>query len=109
YRILKPGGVLLATFPGISQIARNDMDRWGEYWRFTSLSARKVFAEFFPEDRITVQAFGNILTAIALLHGLLATELRNEELDYHDRDYEVLITVRAIKPAGSVGSCAANL
>src|SRR5262249_31544196 len=33
YRILKPGGVLLATFPGISQIARYDMEHWGEYWR----------------------------------------------------------------------------
>ena len=29
YRALKPGGVLLATFPGISQISRYDMDRWG--------------------------------------------------------------------------------
>jgi hypothetical protein len=25
-------------------------------------------------------------------------ELRREELDYHDRDYEMLITVRAMKP-----------
>jgi len=32
---LKAGGVLLATFPGISQISRYDMDRWGDYWRFT--------------------------------------------------------------------------
>ena len=46
YRILKPGGVLLATGNGISQIARWDMDHWGEYWRFTSLSARKLFTGF---------------------------------------------------------------
>jgi hypothetical protein len=37
-------------------------------------------------------------TAIAFLHGLVSAELRREELDYHGPYYEVLITVRAIKP-----------
>jgi SAM-dependent methyltransferase len=98
HRILKPGGVLLATFPGISQIARYDMEHWGEFWRLTTLSSCKLFAEFFPENCVTVQAFGNILTTIAFLHGLVSAELRREELDCHDRDYEMLITVRARKP-----------
>jgi SAM-dependent methyltransferase len=47
YRALKNNGVLLATFPGITQISRYDMDRWGDYWRFTSLSARRLFEEVF--------------------------------------------------------------
>jgi SAM-dependent methyltransferase len=98
YRILKPGGVLLATFPGISQICRKDMEQWGDYWRLTSVSSRLVFAEFFPEDCISVHAYGNVFTSIALLHGLLSTELRKDELDYHDPDYEMLITVKAMKP-----------
>jgi ubiquinone/menaquinone biosynthesis C-methylase UbiE len=98
YRLLKPGGVLLATFPGISQIARYDMEHWGEYWRFTTLSGRMLFAAVFPEDCLTVQAYGNVYSATAFLHGLLASELRREDLDYHDRDYEVLITIRARKP-----------
>jgi SAM-dependent methyltransferase len=42
YRILKPGGVLLATIPGISQVARYDMERWGEYWRFTTRSVENL-------------------------------------------------------------------
>ena len=33
--IAEPGGSLLLTVPGISQIARYD-DHWGDYWRFTS-------------------------------------------------------------------------
>jgi SAM-dependent methyltransferase len=86
YRILKPGGVLLATFPGISQISRYDMDRWGDYWRFTTLSALRLFEEVFPPEHVTVEAHGNVLTAIAFLHGLAAEELRQEELDYHDPD-----------------------
>ena len=98
YRILKPDGILLATFPGISQISRYDMDRWGDYWRFTSASARRLFAEVFPAAQVTVEAHGNVLTALTFLHGLAVEELRQEELDSHDPDYEVVITVRAMKP-----------
>ena len=98
YRILKPGGVLLATMPGISQISRYDMDRWGDYWRFTTLSARRLFQEIFPQSNVTVRAYGNVLTAVAFLEGLAVSELKREELDHLDADYELLIAVRAVKP-----------
>lgn len=98
YRILKPGGVLLATFNGISKIARYDMDHWGEYWRFTTLSAHKLFTEVFPESTVTVRSYGNVLVAIAYLEGLVSSELQREELDYRDPDYEVLVVLRAVKP-----------
>ena len=97
YRILRPGGVL-ATFPGICQIIRYDMDRWGDYWRLTSLAARRLFEEALPPAGVRVEAYGNVLAAIAFLHGLGAEELRREELDHRDPDYEVSITVRAVKP-----------
>jgi glycosyltransferase involved in cell wall biosynthesis len=97
YRILKPGGVLLTTFAGISQISRSDMDSWGEYWRFTTNSARKLFAGFFPSQSLDVTAYGNVFAVTAFLHGLATEELRQEELDYCDPDYEMLITVRAVK------------
>ncbi len=98
FRALKPGGVLLVTFAGISQISRYDMDRWGDYWRFTSLSAQRLFTEVFPAENITVEAHGNVLVAISFLQGLSVQELSQEEFDYHDPDYELSITVRAVKP-----------
>lgn len=97
YYALKPGGILLATFPGISQISRYDMDHWGDYWRFTTLSAKRIFGDIFQPENVEVKAYGNVLSAIAFLHGLSAEELKQKELDYHDPDYEVLITVRAVK------------
>ncbi len=102
HRILKPTGVLLATFPGICQISRYDMDRWGDYWRFTSLSARRLFEEIFPAGNVTIEVYGNVLSAISFLHGLAAEELKQEELDYPDPDYEVLITARAVKPEATL-------
>ena len=99
HRILKSGGTVLATFPGISQIPRYDMDHWGDYWRFTSLSARLLFEETFGLDNVYVEAYGNVLTAIAFLHGLASKELEKKEFDYRDPDYEVIIAVRAVKSA----------
>ena len=97
YRILKPEGVLLASFPVISQICRYDMDRWGDYWRFTDGSIRRLLGDIFTPEKVTVQAHGNILAAISFLHGLAAHELRPPELEHHDPDYQILITARAVK------------
>ncbi len=97
WRILKPGGILLATFPGINKIDRYGMRHWGEHWRFTTLSAKRVFGEAFPSKSVKVMAYGNILTAIAFLHGLAAEELKQKELDYCDPEYELLITGRGVK------------
>ncbi|VEN75404.1 Methyltransferase [Candidatus Desulfarcum epimagneticum] len=94
---LKPGGVLLATFPGISQISRYDMDRWCDYWRFTDASAAKLFGDVFGGEQVTVATHGNVLAACAFLHGLASGELKPRELDHHDPDYQVLIGVRAVK------------
>jgi SAM-dependent methyltransferase len=97
HRVLRPGGVVLATVPGISQIVRRDMDAWGDYWRFTSLSARSLFEEAFPGGVVEVEAHGNVLAAAAFLYGLSSEELKPEERDHLDPDYEVLITIRAVK------------
>lgn len=97
YSALKPGGVLLATFPGISQISRYDMDRWGDYWRFTDASARRLFGHVFGDEQVTITTYGNVLVACAFLQGLAAEELKPKELNYHDPDYQLLITVRAEK------------
>ena len=101
YRMLSPNGMLLATLPGISQISRYDMDRWGDLWRFTNLSAKRLFEESFGAGNVTVQSYGNVLTAIALLEGLAPAELTPEELDYLDHDYQMLIAVRAVKAGGA--------
>lgn len=97
HRMLKPGGVLLLTIPGISQISRYDMDRWGDYWRFTLASAQRLFTEVFPEDSVRIETYGNVLAATAFLHGLSVEELTEDELDDSDPDYEVTIAIRAMK------------
>jgi len=98
-RALRPGGTLLATFPGITQISRYDMDRWGDYWRLTRLSAERLFEEVCPGDAVDVQSFGNAATATAMINGLAVEELPSAMFEEHDPDYEVTIAV-ALHKAG---------
>jgi hypothetical protein len=95
--MLKDGGVALVTVAGISQISRYDMDRWGDYWRFTDLSIKKAFEEVFGEGNVDVETYGNVLTTTAFLQGIAAEELTQEELFYKDKDYQMTITIKAIK------------
>lgn len=96
HRILKPGGVLLATFPGISPT--HDAE-WKEnwYWTFTVPSARRLFGDVFSASNIKLMTFGNVLSAVSFLHGLAAEELTQEELDFQHAGFEVTIAVRAAK------------
>ncbi|MGH2536478.1 MAG: class I SAM-dependent methyltransferase [Candidatus Promineifilaceae bacterium] len=104
YRLLKAGGVLLATAPGISQISRYDMDRWGDYWRLTSASAARLFGSAFSNGQVEISAYGNVLAATAFLHGLSAEELRPDELAQRDPDYQLLIAIRARKAGVQAGA-----
>jgi SAM-dependent methyltransferase len=94
-RALRPGGSVLATLPGISQVSRYDMDRWGDFWRFTDLSARRLFETAFEGDRVAVRTHGCVGSACAFLHGLAAEELDSALLEAVDPDYQVLVTVVA--------------
>jgi SAM-dependent methyltransferase len=99
HRILKPGGTLLCTATGISQISRNDMDRWGDYWRLTSAAARRLFDPVFGPAHVQVTTYGNVLAATAFLHALASSELTRAELDAHDDDYEFVVAIKATRTA----------
>jgi SAM-dependent methyltransferase len=102
HHCLKPGGVALITVPGISKVSRYDMERWGYYWSFTTGSIEKLLSESFPRDHLMIEAYGNVLTSIAFLHGLATQDLSKKELDYCDPDYQLLITVRAVRPFSEI-------
>lgn len=100
YRILKPGGVLLCTSPGITQVADPGWNHtW--YWSLTELSANRLFGCYFPPGNVDVRAFGNVLSATAFLQGLAERELRPSELNVFDPEYPVVVSIVARK--GGVG------
>jgi len=96
FRILKPGGSLLLTVPGITSI---DAGEWKStwYWAFTDISIKRILEETFDVDNIIVDAFGNILTATAFLYGMGLQEVSKNKLDYYDPSYQVTISAIATK------------
>lgn len=97
YKMLKHGGVLLATVSGLSQISRYDMDRWGDYWRFTDLSLKKI-AEETGFSEVQIKNYGNALAATAFIQGIAIEDLTNVRLlDEHDDNYQVTLGLVAVK------------
>lgn len=96
YRILKPGGTLLLTVPGITPI---DRDEWKDiwYWSFTDKSLKKMMPEAFPGGYIEVNSFGNVFVATAFLYGMGLPEVEKTKLDFNDPQFQVIITVTATK------------
>lgn len=97
WHMLRKDGVALITVAGLCQISRYDMDRWGDYWRFTDLSLSKLLAKQFGTENVYVETYGNVLTATSLIQGLCAEELEQKELFYQDKDYQVMIAARVKK------------
>ncbi|MEX2382394.1 MAG: methyltransferase domain-containing protein [Opitutales bacterium] len=96
FRILKPGGVLLLTVPGISQMDYKALGHtW--HWSFTQASMQRLLEENFGNRDLKVESQGNVLAATAQLHGIATEELTAGELDTQDPDYQVLITARVVK------------
>jgi glycosyltransferase involved in cell wall biosynthesis len=96
HRALAPGGVVLVTVPGISQIDRGE---WGSswFWSFTTMSLKRLFAECFGPDEVLTEHHGNVFAATAFLQGLAVEEVQTAQLDPLDRSYPVIVGARARK------------
>jgi SAM-dependent methyltransferase len=92
---LRPGGVLLLTVPGISQI---DRGQWGDSWcwTFTTVSIHKLFEPHFGAE-LEIKSHGNVFAATAFLQGVALEEVDRAKLDIYDPAYPVIITLRAKK------------
>ena len=97
HRILVPGGVLLATAPGLTKISPIEDAAYGEWWHYTARSLGRLAAEAFGDANVEVESFGNVLAATGFLYGLAASDLDPDEVHVHDPLFEVVIGLRATK------------
>lgn len=95
WRMLKPGGVLLATLPCVSRVCL-EYGPSGDLWRVTPAGARQLFARRFGSD-VHVTIYGNALSTSAFTLGLGGPEVEPGELDWADPYNPTLVGVRAAK------------
>ena len=96
HRILKPGGVLLATVPCMSKVDQG-YGKNKDFWRFTDSGCKLMFGEVFGSDQVDVHPYGNVLSSIAFLTGAAYEELTQKELDYFDSSFQLVLGIRAVK------------
>ncbi len=98
HRALAPGGVVLVTAPGISQIDRGE---WGNtwFWSFTPAALERLFGEVFAPADVMIERHGNVFAATAFLQGLAVEEVDTADLDPIDHAYPVITGLRARKRA----------
>jgi peptidoglycan/xylan/chitin deacetylase (PgdA/CDA1 family)/glycosyltransferase involved in cell wall biosynthesis/SAM-dependent methyltransferase len=95
-RMLRPGGVLLATAPTVNRV---DVDAGvdGDFWRLTEASGRRLLAAEFPLDAFEVVVYGNVKVCTAFLQGLSVQEMTTADLDHHDPAFPLVVAMRAVK------------
>lgn len=96
HRLLRPGGALLATFPGISQISDQN---WGGTWcwGWSRGQAEALLADAFPGGRVTVRTLGNRYSAVAFLQGMVVEEIPAAHLDRDGEGFAFLLAATAIR------------
>lgn len=96
YEALQPGGVLLVTVPGISQIDRGE---WGAawYWSLTPAAVSRLLDQSCPGASVQVEQHGNVYAATAFLQGVAVEELDRRNMDHRDSAYPVIVTARVVK------------
>jgi len=96
HRMIRPGGVLLASVPSVSRLAPvYGLER--DYWRFTRASCAELFGRAFGAGNVSIRSYGNVRTATAFLSGLASEELSRRALDVQDDYFPLIIAIRAVK------------
>jgi SAM-dependent methyltransferase len=88
-RIVRPGGVILATVPVFVPLTPDAVD----YWHASADGWRVIASRSWPDCEIHVDSYGNCLAAAAAMYGVAAEELNDDELDAADPRYPVLVTI----------------
>jgi SAM-dependent methyltransferase len=88
-RVIRPGGVILATTAALMPLMGDVPD----YWHASAAGWRELADKVWPGCDVRIEQHGNCLAAVAAMLGLAFEELDPSELDVNDPRYPVLVTV----------------
>lgn len=95
-RIMKSGGVLLATLPSLSRIdVASGVGR--DFWRWTPAGAKYAFSKYFNKEKLEVEGWGNVLVGTGFWVGMAQNDLKKTQMDYWDPNFPILVSIKAQK------------
>jgi SAM-dependent methyltransferase len=95
FRVLKPGGTLLATLPALSRIdCQSGVE--GDFWRFTKAGTEVLF-KADGWQKTNIQNYGNCRSGLYFLAGVSQEEASEKILTKTDENFPLIITVVALK------------
>jgi peptidoglycan/xylan/chitin deacetylase (PgdA/CDA1 family)/SAM-dependent methyltransferase len=94
-RILRPGGVLLLTAPGITQGVPSNEGAF--HWSFFPPGLKQVLSAHFETNKLLLQSHGNAGLAASFLMGLTTSDVPADLLSIEDPEYPIVVTARAVK------------
>jgi SAM-dependent methyltransferase len=95
-RVLKPGGVILATCAAFVPLIPDGPD----YWHSSAAGWQEITQRTWPGCEVRVNSHGNCLVAVAAMMGLAVEEISAEELTVNDPRFPVVVTLWCRKPVG---------
>lgn len=93
-RVIKPGGVILATTATFMPLNPDSPD----YWRLSADGWKEIAEKVWPGCQVEIEGHGNCLVAVAAMLGLAMEELSQAEMEENDPHYPVLVTLFCRKP-----------
>lgn len=93
YRILKPGGKLLATFSTMSPSWNVSINMW----RFSKISVKYTLANIFGSKNVNVSDYGNSLSTLYFWLGFAQTDLSYNKLNSNSGSYPLIVGAVAKK------------
>lgn len=98
HRILRPGGSVLITCSSLAPAhsLRNS------YWRFLETSLRFSLEKVFSKALVRVESYGNMLAGQAFWVGMSQEDLSENELEFNDPHYPLIVSAVASKEMSSV-------
>lgn len=91
-RALAPGGTAFVTVPTLQGI--DLVEKVDDLWRWTPVGLRRTLERVCPNLRAEIEGHGNLVAALAFLHGLAAEELAAADLEREDPRYVIVTCAR---------------
>jgi len=99
-RALRPGGTLLVAVPALAPHDQREAET-ADHWRFWPAGVESMLRRLAPDMRHQVSGYGNLVAALAFLHGLSAEELESSELLANDPRFPIVVCARTDRPGTS--------